>query len=417
MVQYIVESQIVFLLLLLFYRVVLHNRVNFGQNRWFLYLILPLCFLIPLLEIPVYATNVIQVIVSSSGSVTQTVLESGKEPSIPLLLFFYFCGAGIFLSVFLFNITRVLLLMRRSEMVPQSGCRIFFIEKGSCGFSFFRNIFVNGNRLKVSDLDTIIRHEMIHIKRNHSVDLVVGEILKILFWWNPAVWYWQRVLREVHEFQVDESMLKESMSKTHYINLMIEQITDKYPEFVCGFSISSKNNSLTKKRLIMITKQNRRGVSKYRILLSIPMLTALVAMFGFTAKASTEQTTIYQATYTSSQDATQKPREEKTAFPANFVSDTLKAVTIDLGNTGKLQFSIVGNGEQKGLIMMKAGSKNKKIEMDLRASDTIDSDEWYINSKKVNESEVRELDPETIKSMEVRVNPENGKKRINVTLK
>ena len=146
-------------------------------------------------------------------------------------------------------------------------------------FTFFNRIYINELGTKPQDIAQIVAHETHHARLRHSWDILLSSVLRILFWWNPFVWLWERSLREVHEFQADDAVLNNGFDSEQYIALILEGLTVIRPEFVSGFCYS-----LIKKRLIMIARNKQKRRSKFRILLALPLTALLTVCFSFTER-------------------------------------------------------------------------------------------------------------------------------------
>lgn len=53
----------------------------------------------------------------------------------------------------------------------------------------------------------VISHEREHCRRLHSCDVLTGELLCILFWYNPIAWVLRREIRDNLEFLADRAAL------------------------------------------------------------------------------------------------------------------------------------------------------------------------------------------------------------------
>jgi beta-lactamase regulating signal transducer with metallopeptidase domain len=69
-------------------------------------------------------------------------------------------------------------------------------------FSFFKSIFL-GEQLSEIQKANILLHEKIHIDQHHSIDLLFFEVLRILFWFNPLVYVYQKKMILLQEFTAD----------------------------------------------------------------------------------------------------------------------------------------------------------------------------------------------------------------------
>lgn len=83
---------------------------------------------------------------------------------------------------------------------------IFQLKKGAnkniLPFSFFHFIFIPKD-IDNDAIDMILAHEKIHAKEFHSLDILIFEIYKTLFWFNPLVWIALKNVKNNHEFIAD----------------------------------------------------------------------------------------------------------------------------------------------------------------------------------------------------------------------
>lgn len=123
------------------------------------------------------------------------------------------------------------------------------------------------------DKENIITHELIHLKQKHSIDLLIIEFLCIIQWFNPFVWMYKKAIKENHEFLADSKVINTGINLFSYQSLLIAQTVG-----LSGFVLTnSLNYSLTKKRLLMMTKKRS---SKLNVLKSILLLCILIPLLG-----------------------------------------------------------------------------------------------------------------------------------------
>ena len=281
---YIVEVQICFAVLWLFYHVALKRSVNFSQNRFYLLSMAPLSFVIPLLSIPVWTVTreMVHYPVWEAGYAFPAMVPAAVASSFNpagLLPWAYLAGVAVMAGMLLFNIRKIVGIYRKAKPISHTGAVVYQTTSVESSFTFFNSIFINIDGMTPLEAEHVLTHEMSHVRLHHSLDLVLGQVLLLFFWWNPFVWLWHRSLKEVHEFQADEAVLESGFDSENYISLLLKEIADIHPEFVSGFSYS-----LIKNRLIMITKRNKSRFAGFRILLSVPLLAALMALFSFTER-------------------------------------------------------------------------------------------------------------------------------------
>jgi hypothetical protein len=134
-------------------------------------------------------------------------------------------------------------------------------------FSFFYYVFL-GELIKEEDKPTILRHESVHVKQNHTMDLLFFEILRIVFWFNPLIYMYQRRISSLHEFIADAEAVKSQNKKDYYQDLLSQIFETKNVSFINTFY----KKSLIKKRIVMLSKAKSKQSSLLKYAILIPMI-------------------------------------------------------------------------------------------------------------------------------------------------
>lgn len=151
-------------------------------------------------------------------------------------------------------------------------------------FSFFRTIYISRS-VAEKDIAAIFAHEKSHVIHRHSLERIVMESLKALLWWNPFAWLAARALTEVEEFEADRDVLAEGHDTGNYLKTIFTQQFGYSPDVADSLS-NSLTNSLTKKRIQMMTTPMKSRYALLRLIAMLPIVTGLLAAFGFTSKAA-----------------------------------------------------------------------------------------------------------------------------------
>ncbi len=150
--------------------------------------------------------------------------------------------------------------------------------EGNKAYSFFKIIFI-GKEIPVQNREVIIEHEMVHVKSLHSIDNVLIDLVLIIQWFNPVAWLMRKEIRENHEYEADETLLKHGVSVENYQELLLNHMFQ-----TSGVRFSSFNyNSFIKNRIKMMTKTNA-AAGKTRFLLAAIMCLLVVSVFSFKAE-------------------------------------------------------------------------------------------------------------------------------------
>ena len=83
-------------------------------------------------------------------------------------------------------------------------------------FSFFHWVFLNPEDYSDRERKEILTHEKTHVEQWHSVDMLLGEVLCILFWFNPFVWLLRRDIRQNLEFLADRKVVESGYDRKNY---------------------------------------------------------------------------------------------------------------------------------------------------------------------------------------------------------
>jgi len=272
----------------LVYRLLFRNSNRLRFNRFFLLTSLLLALAMPLLgllsglEMPQMATlkqNLFsgfmlkEIIVTPDGQpvlpeVTVVTESSSRFNVWQVVGGVYLLGVGVMTLLFLIKLGRLLALIIRSPKHRMDGCTAVFTGREQGSFSFFRYaIFPNEN----VEPD-IMQHELSHIEHHHSWDILFAELMMIVQWFNPFVYLYKKELQSLHEYQADRDVVATGVDKKNYMMLILQQCT------AVDFSGMSNNFSLilTKKRIKMITRNEKAKGLWWRLLATLPVLAVLI---------------------------------------------------------------------------------------------------------------------------------------------
>lgn len=134
-------------------------------------------------------------------------------------------------------------------------------------FSFFNKIYVHQDQHQDPELFDIFKHEDIHVKGLHTVDILLFEILLIGCWYNPFVWLMRKAVRQNLEFLTDQQVLDKGVDRQTYQYSLLT-VTKQGT----AVGIGNQFNFKTLKRRIMMMNKRRSSkmeLSKYAFLLPI----------------------------------------------------------------------------------------------------------------------------------------------------
>lgn len=146
--------------------------------------------------------------------------------------------------------------------------------------SFLKYVFVNKEDFERGTIEKeILGHELTHVKQKHSIDILFLELLMIFAWFNPILYLYRKAIKLNHEFLADESVIN-TISDTQTYQLLL---LDKASQSNSLLLTSPFNYLLTKKRIIMMSKNASQKVAILKQIALIP----LIAATGFLLTAKT----------------------------------------------------------------------------------------------------------------------------------
>lgn len=156
----------------------------------------------------------------------------------------------------------------------QEGVTIYCHIHPIAPFSWMRSIVISEDDY-TNNASTILRHEMGHIQNHHSLDIVLLNACQIIQWANPLVWVMAHSLRDVHEYEADDAVLRSGVSIHQYHNLLIKKaVGSSSYAFANSF-----NHSLLKKRITVMLKKKSNPWMRSKALYILPV--AVVALSAF----------------------------------------------------------------------------------------------------------------------------------------
>ena len=307
--QYLFISSLCISLFYLAYHFLFNRDANFRQSRFFLLFAIAISLIVPFSawELTIQSTknpdlnaSVLHLLLNSSHDNIAVLgtRTNFHDPDIKIwewIKWIYLAGFGFFIFRIVLQLTILSHTFFKGNKEQQGSITIVYNKRFKNTFSFFHWIFTPNKLNRSNELNTIINHEKIHCWQYHSLDIILVELLSAVMWFNPLVWRMKSSLQLVHEYLADKGALDTGIETSQYQALLINQLTE---ERLIDLS-SSFNQSLLKKRMIMMTKSKFYHRSKLKILSLIPisgiLLVAIALFNGATAKtvSAVEQSDLF----------------------------------------------------------------------------------------------------------------------------
>jgi TonB family protein len=336
----------------------LRKHTFFKWNRAYLIFTLVAAPILPSIRLPqqaaeipvarlsdeIYATMPIPGI-GTATTISATLPQNEPVSYISIVWSVLVCGSLFMLMRFFAQLKKLRSVIRNKETIDCGDYILVLLPHSQVGsFSFFKWIILNRNDYE-HNLDLILRHEAVHIRQMHSLDILLVELLKMACWFNPALWFYKKSLLEVHEFLADEH----AGNKERYARFLVSYALNVPAQAIGNHFF---NSSLIKNRISMIYKNrtSRWLLGKYFVLIPVATIAVLLtaARKHVDEKASPDQNNVpRKEAVQARQNITASVSVTKTAHTVEFM-DIKGSVKDENGNLIP-NVTLVEKGEPRGV--------------------------------------------------------------------
>ena len=275
------------------YKLLFRNSNRFQLNRIVLLTISIFAFALPFIRINIEGQQFQEMpsfkqemdVIFYSDAMIEAPVETKTLSITDIISYIYIIGVVFFLMKFVYNIFKIYKIKAGKKIETIDNVNFIYTNESHVPFSFLNNVFIGTSTSSVTDNEVpepvegnanilIIKHEMSHVKNHHSVDIILMEIMIAFQWFNPFIRMINNELKSNHEFIADSEAIKNEDEKSNYMMLLLQQCTaDDFSTIANNFSFL-----LTKKRISMITKNQKVKGSVIKVLLTLPVFALLILL-------------------------------------------------------------------------------------------------------------------------------------------
>lgn len=290
---YTLKSAFVLTALYVPYTFMLRKEKMLHFNRFVLLGILLLSLVLPLLDVSVLSLDgnpvvhaaqqqmidagipIRQLVVTASAPVQAT---SSQLSWFDVVSIVYVMGMFMVLLFRLVQLARMGTIIRGGSLWQQreeDGITVYCHADSVKPFSWLRSIVISEDDYNRAGRE-IILHERGHILYHHSLDILLLTLVEMLQWWNPFSYMLDSSLRDVHEYEADDYVLRQGVSARGYQMLIINKaVGSSSYTFANNF-----NHSSIIKRITMMQKQNPNPWRRSRALYVLPVAVLSLSAFA-----------------------------------------------------------------------------------------------------------------------------------------
>ncbi|WP_198551051.1 M56/M15 family metallopeptidase [Olleya sp. 1-3] len=196
---------------------------------------------------------------------TETEIVSSSQNSP--LFYIYLVITLFFIFRFLNNILKVYNLTR-TNYERLGSLKLIKSNDSDLVSSFFNYMFINENHtLTNTEYLSVLKHETIHSKQLHSIDIILSELFICTFWFNPFIWLYKKAILQNHEFIADEVSVLSGIDIENYSNTIINLGKQDY-----RIPLTSGFNFIQIKNRIIMLHQTKSSVLNQALKISVVLI-------------------------------------------------------------------------------------------------------------------------------------------------
>lgn len=302
MLPYILKSTFCLVLLLGFYQLVLEKEKMHRFNRFYLIGSILFSCLVPGFIITVEPTIIETSVFTGFSTLEQIPHETIPTQQITETIDYtqYIIGVYILISSILFillskKVYSLLNKVKQNQHINYFSATVVLLKERIVPYTFLHYIFINKHSYQTDSLEEqILTHELAHVEQKHSIDVLFIEVLQNLFWFNPIFRYYKKAIQLNHEFLADDAVIQSHKNITEYQYLLLNTTAQNNNIYLA----SNFNYSLTKKRLLMMTKPSSSTKILLKKLLVLPLVAGFIFAFAQRVEAQEKIETIEEQVFT-----------------------------------------------------------------------------------------------------------------------
>lgn len=265
--NYLIEANLALIFFYAMYWLLLRNENQFAVQRFMLIGGIVLSLVFPLIDLTGIQFSS-QPIVPSIGDnlpaywLPEMVVNDGGENVViatrsaaiwELVNIIYTVIALSALIIFIYRLLKLVTLRVGSTYYRWNGFSVYEVNQSSIAFSFFNSIYLGKGDWTEEEKEKILKHESIHLRQYHSLDILLIQLTRIIFWFNPVLHFYQQTLTQLHEYEADTKSV-EPMKEDQFCLLLVKSTLQS-----SGVALAHHfSKSITLKRITMIKTQKTK---------------------------------------------------------------------------------------------------------------------------------------------------------------
>lgn len=288
MIIYLIKSGLCLAIFYSFYKFLLEKESFHMFKRFYLLVALIIAFGIPFITFTEYIEVKPQISFSTIPELSNEI-NSTIEPQFTNYIpttFWAIYGVGFFLfSIkFIKNLLKITNKVKRNPKLKIKRFTNVLLQESTIPHTFFSYIFLNKQKFETNQIPKeVLLHEETHALQKHSLDVLFIEVLQILFWFNPLIYFIKHSIKLNHEFLADQEVLNKGIAPSAYQQILLAFSSNaSEPQLANAINYSS-----IKKRFTVMKTKTTKQTFWIRSFILLPMLAILI--YSFSDKVTVEK--------------------------------------------------------------------------------------------------------------------------------
>lgn len=294
MLIYLLKSGACLAIFMAFYTFFLEKENMLVFKRFYLLGALIIAFAIPLITFTQYIE--VPALPMAKETFAPVAFYTDHSPQIeetnylPFIFWsIYALGVLVFGSLFIKNLNQIVFKIKRNPKQKSKHVIHVLLNDLVTPHTFFNYIFLNRQKFEKHEIPKeIFWHEESHAKQKHSIDVLFIELLQVIFWFNPLIYFVKHAIKMNLEFLADQAVLNKGISLPTYQHILLAfSSPDCYRDAsesplanAINYSSNRHAAGVIKKRFtVMKTHTTKRKTWILSILL-LPILALLIYSFS-----------------------------------------------------------------------------------------------------------------------------------------
>lgn len=286
--HWLIEMNVLLAVFAVIYLLAFRKDKLFHFNRAYLLAALALSAIVPHLTFQVGSGSPMQSFVVSLPAITvggEAANASGHAAPaagisiVDILLWVWIAGMASMTIRFAWRWLKLALYIRKNYSHTQSGIRWVTHDGPIC----IAGPYLLAPKAWHDQTEhPVIQHELVHLRQGHTLDVILGEVLTIVCWFNPLAYQLKKALREVHEYLADDAVMQQhDIDRGAYCQWII-QLATRPNTLTLAHTFSP---SPIKNRLAMLHEQTHWKAALLKRALLLPLV-AITLTFAACKKDS-----------------------------------------------------------------------------------------------------------------------------------